>query len=336
MRRLLPILFLIPWLLGAITITNRTALFDTAAASSYNTASVSIAAGSVVLVGVTSSIASGTAPTISVSGLTLTWAESAMTLYSATVRRIAVWEAFAASAQSGVITITHDVNSTGTSWSVEEVTGMDTTDPVLQPTTGTTGTTSITITLAAAGDAANRPYLFNSHRANEVTAHDSAGGWTELSDVNGTGPSMGAEAQYKSDAFDTTCFASWTTSSNTGGVCLEIKIAAGAPPAAPPPHRAIWLVAGVDACQGAAEQFIASVVEWGSKLFEAWVACPTETNPEATCPVYSDPLFQEHTRIFGAGEKSYDMPPDPPDGSVAFLRVTTVDGDGNLDTEACQ
>lgn len=211
----------------AIAVTNRTSAYDGADGSSYTTASVSIAAGSVVLVGVFSAIAINNAPTITVSGLTLTWAESAMTLFSGTVRRVAVWEAFAASAQSGTITIDHSgVTSTGTGWSVDEVTGMDTTDPVLQPTTATgTSTPTALVTLAAAGDSANRPYIWQAHRTNSASVEEAS--WTLLASVASASPNMGGGAAWRSDSFDTTATMTFG-SGDWGAVGLELKIAAAA------------------------------------------------------------------------------------------------------------
>lgn len=213
----------------AISVTNRTSSYDsTSDTTQYITASVSIAAGSVVLVSVFCCVASGTAPTITVSGLTLTWAESAMTAFSGAVRRIAVWEAFSASAQTGTITIDHNIASTGTGWSVNEVTGMDTSDPVLQPTTATGNSGTALVTLAAAGNSDNRPFLSEAHRSNSASTSEAS--WTLLSTNNSGGPNMGHGAHWRSDTFDTTATATFTTQ-EWGAIALEIQNASG--PASP-------------------------------------------------------------------------------------------------------
>lgn len=85
--------------------------------------------------------------------------------------------------------------------------------------TGTSGS----LTLAAAGNAANRPISAWAHRANEVTTP--ATNWTEIDDGQfpTTAPSSSAECQWRSDAFDTAAAASWTTSIGFAGIAAELK-----------------------------------------------------------------------------------------------------------------
>lgn len=94
----------------------------------------------------------------------------------------------------------------------------------VKSTIDATGTTD-SLALAAAGAAANRPFSYWVHFTDEVTNFQT--NWTELHDLGHIGPTRGAESQWRSDAFETTASADWTTSSSFGAVALEVK-AAGA------------------------------------------------------------------------------------------------------------
>jgi len=83
--------------------------------------------------------------------------------------------------------------------------------------TGTSGS----VTLAAAGHANNRCISAFNHAVSEATTPDAA--WTELDDMNTTGPAMGVETQYKDDSFSTSATASWTTSADWYGMAAEVK-----------------------------------------------------------------------------------------------------------------
>ena len=216
----------------AISVTNRTNNYDntTDPSTSYTTASVTIAAGSGVLLAVATSHGTLAAPTITPSGLSLTWTEEAnLTYSSSSVRRVQVWGAYAASGGSGTITLTlsGNVPCTGCAWSVNEVTGMDTSDLFLQPTTNSGNGTTATVNLSAASDSNNRSFLWQAHRTNTASTEEAT--WTELSDNANNAPNMGHSAGWKSDAFDTSCTATWTgAAADWGAIALEIKIGAAA------------------------------------------------------------------------------------------------------------
>jgi len=83
-----------------------------------------------------------------------------------------------------------------------------------------------TVTLAAAGDAANRPIAFVWHFATE--GHTPRASWTEADDMSGAGPNIGMMTQYREDAFETTASATWTTTSvGWGIIAAELKNDAG-------------------------------------------------------------------------------------------------------------
>lgn len=90
--------------------------------------------------------------------------------------------------------------------------------------TGTSGS----ITLAAAGDSANRPISGWGHRENEVATPQTS--WTELDDFGHTLPVSSLETQYRSDAFDTAAAASWAGSVQWRGIAAELKASGVAVP----------------------------------------------------------------------------------------------------------
>lgn len=117
-------------------------------------------------------------------------------------------------------------------WSVFEVIGSDVVNGVAQtfvqlvasaPTIfGSSPGTSATTTLAAANNSNNRPFLWVIH-SNLAEATTPRTNWTELGDVNTSDHNVSMETQWRSDAFETTASASWTTSSDYSLVAFEIK-----------------------------------------------------------------------------------------------------------------
>ena len=224
----------------AIGATVLTSAYDASDASSYATASVSPAADSLLLVLSFSSHGTLVPPAVSLSGLSLTWNEgSTDAAYGAStpVRRLHYsWAAVGGSPGSGALTLTLTGNTPATAcgWTVIEITGADNTAPIVQavksPATdgGDSAATSGSITLASAGHADNRPFAIFGVRANE--AHTPRANWTELSDTPGASPSTGLSTQWRSDAFETTASASWSSSARWGGIALEVKASVGGPP----------------------------------------------------------------------------------------------------------
>ena len=98
---------------------------------------------------------------------------------------------------------------------------------VVKSTPNTAGT-SVTISLAAAGSADNRPFLAVAHAANEATTPRAS--WTEIGDTQDIAPNRGTETQWRSDTFETTASATWTTSERYGAMAFEIKALGGAAP----------------------------------------------------------------------------------------------------------
>lgn len=204
--------------------------------TSFTTASISPAADSLLLVFTSSSISTGTAPTVTPSGLGLTFtnqAEQGWGSPTSPVRRLVAFTAqCGGSPGSGAISFSMSASSTDCAWVVIEITGHDTTTPVAQAVTAfsdsTSGNTG-SITLASPANADSRPFSWWGVRDNVNATPDS--GWTELADIVGSSPSMGYDAQWKSDGFDTSAGATFDLAQRWGGIAIEIAASGGAVPA---------------------------------------------------------------------------------------------------------
>ena len=128
-------------------------------------------------------------------------------------------------------TITFTESKSGLHFHVFAATGVNLTggaaNAVQTPTGGTTGGngTSGSVTLDSPLQSANRPVSFFFHRANETLTGRT--NWTDVSNGNFASPNSGALSQYRSDAFETTASATWTTSVVWGGMAAEIKASGG-------------------------------------------------------------------------------------------------------------
>lgn len=113
-----------------------------------------------------------------------------------------------------------------------QVTGVDLSGGVAAafvqtPTNEVTGT-SISVTLAAAGAADNRPISGVLHDDDEVSEERT--NWTEVDDMHDNSRVRGLITQSRADAFETTASASWVTSA--GNVCIiaaELKASVAGP-----------------------------------------------------------------------------------------------------------
>jgi hypothetical protein len=222
----------------AIGATLLTSAYDNSDATSYATASISPAANSLLLLFVTDSILNNYAPRSVPTGLSLTWTSIGYRTFGEFPgdRIGGAWIAqCGASPGSGAITFTEDdmgggTTSTGTGWVVIQVTGHHVAQPVRQcqyPGTGTfptvsgwNGTSSLTLPMLSPADSNSRAFSFFVHQSNGTKTPRAS--WTELSDVVGTSPNVGIEAQWRSDAFETIASASWTGGFRYFGMAVEI------------------------------------------------------------------------------------------------------------------
>jgi hypothetical protein len=96
------------------------------------------------------------------------------------------------------------------------------TTPVVQVVTNQGSGTTGTVTLAAYNDTDNRPVSFWYHNANEGTTPDVTG-WSELADSGHATPARAGESQWYSAGTDTTCTATWATSTGWVGIAVEMR-----------------------------------------------------------------------------------------------------------------
>jgi hypothetical protein len=219
----------------AQTATLLTSSYDNVNRVSYPFASVSPAANSLLLVFVSlrASSTAGT-PTISdaLSGGSLTWSTVDSDLDGISSTGVFVAQC-GATPGSGVITLAQtggDATHIGAVWFVIEITGHNSTTPVAQfKFVGGDGSTSAAPTGTldnAIGGANNRVFCFVCHRANQATTPRT--NWTELGDVNNSGPNYGGECQWRDDGTNETTFgASWSGSVRYAMHGVEIAAASG-------------------------------------------------------------------------------------------------------------
>lgn len=203
-------------------------------ATSYETDIISAFEGDFLLLLCGSSNEVGVAPDMYAEGLGIEWSEVAIAPYSLETRRLTAFAAEAISDVTGRITISMidsgdgDV-SAGLGWAVLKVGNVDLNNPIRQVEVVEGSGTLGQINLAATIDSGNRAISWWGHRGIGETVHRT--GWTELFDNSHDSPAIGYEAQWRADAFESTASASWSTSTDFGGVALEISHAPGTLPA---------------------------------------------------------------------------------------------------------
>jgi hypothetical protein len=218
----------------AIGATLLTSSFDNVDRTSYTTASVSPAANSLLLLFTVDAVtAGGTAPESVPTGLSLTWVRVGSRAWDD--YRVGAWIAqCGGSPGSGTITLTENDRGSGTTaigaaWSVIEITGHHVANPVRQaifPEEYESATTSTTAALAAPADANSRAFAwFFVESSAGLTPRAS---WAELSDVGGTAPTLSAQAQWRSDAFEQTASATHGSVNHSNMIALEIAEASAA------------------------------------------------------------------------------------------------------------
>lgn len=188
----------------------------------------------------------GLANPSSVAGTTLTWVKVASSELNNSPEYIVLYLALTGAGSTDTLTATWGSAIAGCHIMAFEVDGADLTvatadlAAVQGVTTNGTGTSG-SITLAAAGATDNRPMSAWDHLATEATTFRTD--WTELDDGSFSSPVSGAEYQWRSDTFETTATASWTTSSQYIGSAIELKAAAGGTSATATPATVVGVAA---------------------------------------------------------------------------------------------
>jgi hypothetical protein len=210
----------------AVGFNYRASIYDTVGGTSFATTSTYTPASNSLLIACIQF--SNQATPTSVTGHGVTWTRLSFTRTLDVTHQLEVYVADSgASPTSAAVTINFSLSRNGCSITEYEVTGVDLSGGVAaaivqNPTNNGSGTSG-SVTLASAGAAANRPIAFFVHLANEATTPRT--NWTEPAGSDGSyfNPSTGAEVQYRSDTFETTASASWSSSSLWRGVALELK-----------------------------------------------------------------------------------------------------------------
>ena len=204
-----------------VTCTNLTAGATTGNISSMSSASITLVANSLATVWLFSSPST---PNVTVTGLGATW--TLETRVTDTARSFALYSSqIAASTGPGAL----DFTTAGTTWTglihvVNSATGIDTTDAIVQVvTTNAASVSTLTITLAAFGNANNVP-MFGAGRTTDVLG-DVELGYTELNDHTYATPNTSFLSGW-SDALESTPSATWATLSNTVAIGIEVAATA--------------------------------------------------------------------------------------------------------------
>lgn len=214
----------------ALAASNLTSGVSNTDASSYDTASVSPTANALVLLSVSTRRNAATPAQPTASGCGLTWVvEKTQLSYSAGTpnRRLTIFRAMGSSPSTGVITISCTDTQTEAAWSVDQITGTDTSGTngsgaIVQSGSNNDGgvtATSCTITLSAFSSANNMAYGAKTHT--DATATTPGTGFTELAEQTSAENGTGFETEYKVN--DNTVDWSWTGSNSWFAAALEIK-----------------------------------------------------------------------------------------------------------------
>lgn len=216
-----------------MTITNLTSGTDTDGNSTATTASISPSSNKPLLLSVASRTgitADPNQPTITGNGLT--WVAIGTTVYdntSSSRRRITLFRALGASPSSGAISIDFGgQNQTAVCWSVEEISGSDTSgtngsgaitqSAVNQDTSGTASSLTVTLSSFSSGNNATYGCFGNA----QTGVWNAGSGFTVLSNNQVADASLALISEYKLTN-DTTVDASLASGSGElGGIAIEI------------------------------------------------------------------------------------------------------------------
>jgi hypothetical protein len=220
----------------AIAAAALTGANDTVNNTSFSTASITPTANRLVLALIYNRVWSGTASAPTLSGNGLTWVEVA-NVNTTLPRRLTLFRAMGGSPSTGAVTIDMGgVTHVHCIWSIVEFSGVDTggtngSAAVVQSQVNNANATNLTVTLGAFADVLNATYGGFSYTANEAATTGNSGAYTQIHNVNQAENTTSILSEYLL-ANDTSVDASWTTSSLTYGIAVEIKDAVGTPAAA--------------------------------------------------------------------------------------------------------
>lgn len=189
--------------------------------TTFNTASVNLAAGRLYLVATSAAGASVGVP--SITGAGATWAQvPGATRTNGAANRRATWSyALPTAAGSEALTITHGASVSSIAWAVIDCGLGAAFQAPLQVATNAAASTTITATLAAFENSKNAHIYAVARIDAEATNPPAAGGWTEL--VDRTYLTLNGALAVAYAIGDTTADPTWTTAGGTAIVSLEIR-----------------------------------------------------------------------------------------------------------------
>lgn len=207
------------------TPTNLTSGGNATASASDTTASFTPTANALVIAVSSACRASSTPTTIAISsthtGLVGSWTEITIRNSGGTAKQSLFYRMAGGSPSAGTLTFTYSgaSNPTRKSWIVDEITGVDTTTPILQSTTNQTTGTTLTATLASAVLTGNKSYgSVVSIGAASITPGT---GETEIIEATSTGTAAArSQTEHGTDAN-----LDWSgLSATVGSVCVGAEI----------------------------------------------------------------------------------------------------------------
>jgi hypothetical protein len=201
--------------------------FNAGNVTTHVTASHTPPTKGIILLGVTSRHAAGPiVPTVTGNGIT--WTQIATIAGINSIFRMTLFAADANGSTAGATTISwaaqgQQVNVMGTfSYATGVSLGAGVAGAIVQSPTNfsSVNVNGLSVNLAAAGHANNRPWAFIFRNQNEAVTHRTA--WDVL-DTLTSASFRGLHSVYRDDAFDTAASGSWLTGSACGIIAVELK-----------------------------------------------------------------------------------------------------------------
>lgn len=208
---------------------------STTNANAYSNSSQTFPTDGLIIAWVGSKNAGGGGTTTPTIGGTdgLTWVQIGSTLDCTGSHGLSLFAADASDAVAGVTTVDFGgVTQHHCSVSFSQVTGVDLSGGVAAAfvqnvNNQTNNVTSLSVTLASAANADNRPIAGIYHDENEGKTPRT--NWTELDDLFTASRNHGLETQFRAGAFEITASGSWSTTANAGIIAAELKADTGGP-----------------------------------------------------------------------------------------------------------
>jgi hypothetical protein len=207
-----------------VDVKNLIAAGDSVDGTTFTTASVTLKAGRLYLMSVENSHDTAAVAVDDItpaSGSAITMTSRSTTTYNSGLNRVSIWSGVASADYTGTLVIEFASAQSGATWSLDEVTGVDTTttDGVVQQAVGSGSSTTPLATLSAFAYAENGAYAAHGHAAADATAPGT--GWTELGDTTAATPAQALQTAFRMDN-DTTADAT-ITSAEWGSCAIELQ-----------------------------------------------------------------------------------------------------------------